>query len=146
MVHLLGSSPFQLKSFWNSHSTLTSAAIVVLSLIRCGSPILPAAHSNAVQKKIQKQYISVSVTFRWAVTSLSLYDMKSHYALDSCRISPSSFLWSRLRDVLVNSFTQGRARLNRARFAASRFIKLQPELQLQDGRNLTNLYLIIAVI
>lgn len=41
--------------------------------------IFLAVHSTAVQKKIQEQYISVSMTFWRAVTSLSLYDMKAHY-------------------------------------------------------------------
>lgn len=42
--------------------------------------MLLAVYSTALQKKFHKQYISVSVTFRWAVTSSSLYGMKAHYA------------------------------------------------------------------
>lgn len=42
--------------------------------------MLAAVYSTALQKKFQKQYISVSVTFRQAVTSLSLYGMKAYYA------------------------------------------------------------------
>lgn len=133
-------------SFWNSLSSLTLADIFALSIIRCGSLILLAAHSTGVQKKIQKQYASVSVTFRWAVTFLSLYDTKAHYMLYSCRISSSSFLRSRFHYVLVNSFTQWRAQLNGECFSPGHFMKIQPQLQLQDRRNLTNLYLIIAVI
>lgn len=36
-IPLLGLIPFQLKSFWNSPSSLPPAGIVLLSVIRCGS-------------------------------------------------------------------------------------------------------------
>lgn len=98
------------------------------------------------RKENQKQYISVLLTFRWALTSLSLCDMKAHYTHDNCRISPSASLWSQLHYVLMNSSTQGRAWLNGELFSAGRFPKTWPHLPLQDRRNLTNLDVIIAAL